>query len=69
MNRLTAFLTTMWVIHSASFVLEMVYQEFCYPISWSGYISSVFTHSSRLCTNIRRVSYSMDEILFKNIIH
>jgi len=57
------------MLHSISFFLEMIYQTYCYPISWSGYITSVFTHSSRACATIRRVSYNMDELLFKNIMN
>lgn len=68
LHKIGLLLCTFWILHTASFVLEWVYQYYCYPITWTGYVTSLFTHSSRTCTALRRVSWGLDEALFKNLL-
>lgn len=41
------------ISHSIAFVLEYVYQTWCFPITWTGYITSIFTQESRVCKMLR----------------
>lgn len=41
------------ISHSLAFVLEYVYQTWCYPITLAGFFTSVFTQESRVCKMLR----------------
>lgn len=56
------------LLHVCSFVLEGVYQRMCYPIGFWGFFSSMFTHSSELCTKLREFSSIFDSLFVKGIL-
>lgn len=51
-----------------SFVLEWVYQRWCYPISFSGFFTSLFTQSSVMCTTLREVSGRLESMFLHIVI-
>jgi hypothetical protein len=55
-------------LHSFSFMMELMYQKLCYPITFSGFITSMFTQTSLLCTLIREVSNKTHIIFYDGML-
>jgi hypothetical protein len=56
------------LLHVCSFVMEWVYQRMCYPTHFWGFFTSMFTHSSLMCTNLREFSAIFDNLFLKGVI-
>jgi len=54
-------------IHTGSFLMEYLYQRWCHPISVSGFVMSLVTRSSTVCTALRETSSRMDT-LFLHVV-
>lgn len=48
--------------HLLAFVIEYVYQTWCYPITVSGFFTSVFTNSSPVCKTLRKVVHILEYV-------
>lgn len=55
-------------LHVCSFVMECVYQRMCYPIGFTGFFYSMFTHSSVVCTRLREFSSVFDNLFVKGVL-
>lgn len=55
-------------IHSGSFLMEYLYQRWCYPISVSGFVMSLVTRSSTMCTALRETSARMDTLFIHVVL-
>lgn len=51
-------------LHCVSFVFETIYQKMCYPITFSGFITAMFSQTSFVCTLIREVSTRAHYVLY-----
>tara|TARA_Y100000816_G_C25965537_1_gene503818 strand:+ start:42 stop:386 length:345 start_codon:yes stop_codon:yes gene_type:complete len=45
----------LFVLHSVSFLTEYIYQSYCYPITWWGFLTSTITTNSNTCVAIKNV--------------
>lgn len=55
-------------IHTSSFLFEHVYQRWCYPITLQGFVLSLFTRSSTMCTALREMSTRMDTLFLHVVV-
>lgn len=55
-------------LHCISFIFEMIYQKMCYPITFSGFITSMFSQTSYVCTLIRAVSTRAHCVLYDVVL-
>ena len=53
-----------FVMHTVSFVCEYIYQKFCFPTSFLGYITSSFTKNSLVCTLLRKNDLHLQEFMY-----
>ena len=48
-------LLMLFIIHSTSFLIEYIYQSYCYPITFWGFMTSTITTNSNTCVAIKNV--------------
>lgn len=51
-------------MHTLSFVCEYIYQKFCFPTTFFGYITSSFTKNSLICTLLRKNDIHLQEFMY-----
>jgi hypothetical protein len=58
-----------FAMHTLSFVCEYIYQKFCFPTSFLGYITSIFTKNSLICTLLRKNDLHLQQFMYlENVI-
>ena len=67
MNTIKTLLLYTFLIHTFSFILEIIYQKYCYPISAIGYITSLVTANSNVCILLNDNIQFMNSILSNRI--
>ena len=58
------YLYMFFVKHTLSFVCEYIYQKFCFPTSFLGYITSSFTKNSLICTLLRKNDLHLQQFMY-----
>lgn len=58
------YLYMFFVMHTLSFVCEYIYQKFCFPTSFLGYITSSFTKNSLICTLLRKNDLHLQQFMY-----
>ena len=48
--------------HTGAFCLEYIYQRWCYPMTFGGFIVSIFTSGSPMCKSLRTWTTILDTI-------
>lgn len=56
------------LLYSISFLLEICYQRFCFPISIMGYFTNILTLDNSLCYNIRHYSFLIQGFVTSTMI-
>jgi hypothetical protein len=59
---------TLLITHILSFILQYIYQKFCFPITISGFFRILFIHENNMCVNIRNTSHLLQNIVSNIII-
>jgi len=51
-------------MHTLSFICEYVYQKFCFPTTFIGYITSSFTKNSPVCVLLRTNDLHLQDFMY-----
>lgn len=57
------------LIHTFTFMLEYTYQQYCYPITTIGYITSMVTMNSNSCMAIKNIIQNLNGFVSNHILN
>lgn len=60
--------STFVLLHTAAFLLEYLYQTYCFRLSTVGYLTSLFTHSSTVCTQLRATTTVLHDAVVAGVL-
>ena len=61
-------LLTFMLFHLCSYILEFIYQRWCFPMTFGGFFMSMFTSSSLVCTKMREFSILFDNMFVSGVL-
>lgn len=60
MKKFVLIVVVYFISHTGAFVLEYIYQRWCYPMTIQGFLASIFTSGSPICKSLRTWSQILD---------
>ena len=57
------FVTYVFITHCTAFILELIYQKYCYPTNIFGFFYILFTHDNHICLHIRKTSLLLHSLI------
>lgn len=56
------------LIHCIAFMLEFIYQKYCYPTNLIGFVYIIFTHDNNICLHIRKISLLLHSLISNLVV-